>query len=97
MYALFCVVLPNRQLVYIRRTQLNSDKLPPDILMDFEWADWDSISDWAKSAVNVLTIQGILADLPRTDGLLDPQTPATRAAIASMLHRYLTAIIISAT
>ena len=78
--------------VLIRRTQLNSDKIPPDILMGFEWADWDSISDWAKSAVNVLTIQGILADLPRADGLLNPRTPATRAEVASMLYRYLTAV-----
>jgi hypothetical protein len=78
--------------VLIHRTQRRTGEIPPDILMDFEWADWDNINDWAKCAVNVLTIQGILRDLPRTDGLLNPRTPATRAEVASMLYRYLTAV-----
>jgi len=78
--------------VLIRRTQLNRGAVLPDILMDFEWADWDIISEWAKSAVNVLTIQGILRDLPREGGLLNPQAPAPRAEVASMLYRYLTTV-----
>ena len=60
--------------------------------MDFEWADGDGISDWAKANVNVLTIQGIFRDIPKPDGLLNPQSPASRAEVASMLHRYLTAV-----
>ena len=75
----------------IHRTQQSSGKMPPDILMDFEWPDWNSISDYAKGPVNVLTIQGIFRDIPRQDGF-NPRNPASRAEVASMLYRYLTAV-----
>jgi len=74
----------------IYRTQQADEKKPSDILMDFEWADWGSISDYAKSPVNVLTIQGIFRDIP--GAAFNPQNPASRAEVASMLYRYLTAI-----
>ena len=76
--------------VIIYRTQQADGKKPPDILMDYVHPDWDKINDWAKSAVNALTIQGIFRDLPGTE--FNPQTPATRAAVASILYRYLSAI-----
>jgi hypothetical protein len=57
--------------------------------MDREYPDWDMIGDWAKGPVNVLTMQGIFRDIPG-DGFR-PQEPATRAEIASILYRYLTA------
>ena len=74
----------------IYRTQQSSGKIPPDILMDFVWPDWDNISEYAKGPVNVLTIQGIFRDIPRQDGF-NPKTPATRAEVASILYRWLTA------
>ena len=81
----------NEQLAaLIYRTQQASGKIPPDILMDYEHADWDEISGWAKSAVNKLTIQGIFRDIQGSN--FNPQAPATRAAIASILYWYLEAL-----
>ena len=74
----------------IYRTQQSIGKIPPDILTDFEWPDFDKVSDWAKSAVNALTIQGLFADIPGSN--FNPQSPATRAVIASVLYRWLTAV-----
>jgi hypothetical protein len=74
----------------IYRTQQSNGKAPPDILMDHDWPDWDKIGDWAKNAVNVLTIQGLFRDIP--GGSFNPQTPAARAEVASILYRYQTAI-----
>ena len=74
----------------IYRTQQADGKIPPDILMDYEWSDWNSISVWARSAVNVLTIQGVFRDLADTS--FNPKNAATRAEIACVLFRYLTAI-----
>ena len=76
----------------IYRTQQVGGKTPPDIVMDKEWPDWNKISDYAKGPVNVLTIQCVFRDLPYTDGNFNPQAPATRAEVASILYRYLTAI-----
>jgi hypothetical protein len=47
--------------VLIYRIQQANGNIPDDILMDFEWPDWDKTSDWAKSAVNKLTMQGIIS------------------------------------
>lgn len=74
----------------IYRTQQASGKIPDDILMGREWPDWDDISDWAKTPVNVLTIQGLFTDIPGI--YFNPQEPATRAETASILYRYLTAV-----
>ena len=74
----------------IYRTQQSSGKAPMDILMDYEWQDWDAISGWAKSVVTKLTMQGLFRDIP--GAALNPQAPAARAEIASMLYRYITAI-----
>jgi hypothetical protein len=74
----------------IYRTQQANDKFPPDILADYEWPDWDKIADYAKSPVNALTMQGVFRDIPGTN--FNPRTPATRAEVASILYRWLTAI-----
>ena len=80
----------NEQLArFIYSFQQSSGKKPPDILMDYTHPDWDMISGWAKNAVNVLTIQGIFRDWPGI--YFNPQTPASREAVASALYRYLSA------
>jgi hypothetical protein len=66
-----------------------SGKIPPDILMDREFSDWNDISGWAKDAVNRLTMQGIINGKP--NNLFDPGGNATRAESAAMLHRFLEA------
>ena len=73
----------------IHRTQQAENKFPLDILMDYEWRDWDKISDWAKGVVTKLTMQGIFRDIPGSN--LNPKDPASRAEVASMLYRWLTA------
>ena len=69
------------------RYQQFSGKIPADIVMDKKYSDWDDISGYAKNAVNVLTIQGIILGKP--SGMFDPQGSATRAEGAAMLHRFL--------
>jgi hypothetical protein len=64
--------------------------MPMDILMDKDWPDWNRIRDYAKSAVTKLTMQGLFRDIPGVN--FNAQSPATRAEIASMLYRWLTAI-----
>jgi len=70
--------------------ELFSDKIPPDILTDSNFADWGSISGWAKDAVNRLTLQGIISGKP--DNLFDPLGESSRAEFAAMLHRFLIAV-----
>jgi hypothetical protein len=67
-----------------------SEKIPPDIAAAREFADWDSIDDYAKSAVNVLVAQGIVNGRPGKQ--FDPQGEAARAETAAMLHRFSAAI-----
>ncbi|MDR0469053.1 MAG: S-layer homology domain-containing protein [Peptococcaceae bacterium] len=67
--------------------QRYADKTPMDILADRSFADWNEISDWAKNAVNRLTIQGLLSGKP--GNLFDPKGNATRAEFAAILARYL--------
>jgi hypothetical protein len=72
----------------IYRWQQSAGDILPDVLMDYEWPDWDKIADFAKPAVNTLTTQGLFCGIPGTD--FNPRNPATRAEIASILHMYLT-------
>jgi len=67
--------------------QLFSSKIPMDVLMDREFSDWNDISDWAKNAVNRLTIQGIISGKP--GNLFDPKGNATRAEFATVLMRFM--------
>ena len=71
------------------RLEQSAGEYPPDILMDREYSDFHQVSDYAKTAVNVLTIQGVFRDIP--GDAFSPQTPAVRAEVASMLYRLLTA------
>jgi hypothetical protein len=41
--------------------ELFAQRVPADILMDREFDDWANIADWAKNAVNRLTMQGMIA------------------------------------
>jgi hypothetical protein len=77
-------------MVMLLNYQLFSVKIPMDILMDKEWSDWNEISDWAKNAVNRLTMQGLISGKP--GNLFDPKGQATRAEFAAMLRRYLEAV-----
>jgi hypothetical protein len=74
----------------IERYQKFSEKVPMDILMDREYPDWDEISPYAKSAVNILTIQGLFSDIPGAN--FRPQEKAIRAEVAVILQRFLEAV-----
>jgi len=63
---------------------------PNDIVADRTFTDWNSISGFAKSAVNRLTMQGVINGRP--GGAFDPAGQATRAEFAAMLHRLAAAI-----
>jgi hypothetical protein len=58
--------------------------------MIHNYQDWNEISTWAKKAADTLQAQGIFSDIPGAE--FNPKAPATRAEIASMLYRYLTAV-----
>jgi hypothetical protein len=69
-------------LVY--RTQLSSGTTLPNVPANSKaYTDLDTVSNWAKDPVNALNAQGIFQDLPGNS--FNPQTPATRAEVASML------------
>ncbi|MCL1906189.1 MAG: S-layer homology domain-containing protein, partial [Clostridiales bacterium] len=72
------------------RLQQSGEKTPQDILMDREYPDFKEISDYAKGAVTKLTMQGIFRDIPGVN--FSPKESATRAGVASMLYRFLTAL-----
>lgn len=69
------------------RYQQYADNIPPDVAESREFADDDSISDYAKAPVNKLVMQGIINGKP--NNLFDPKGNATRAEYAAMLHRLL--------
>jgi hypothetical protein len=69
------------------RYQKFADYIPPDIAEAREFADRNSISDYAKEPVEKLVMQGIINGKP--DNKFDPKGNATRAEYAAMLHRYL--------
>ena len=73
----------------ITRTQQSSGKIPPNINAGKTFSDAGKISEWAKAAVNALSDQGVFRDIPGSS--FNPQTPATRAEVASMLYRWLAA------
>ncbi|MCL1849599.1 MAG: S-layer homology domain-containing protein, partial [Clostridiales bacterium] len=70
--------------------ELCMDRIPNDVLADRHYSDWDEISDWAKNAVNRLTMQDMIAGKP--GNLFDPQGKATRAEFAAILERYVNAV-----
>ena len=80
----------NEQLaVMIYRMQQVTEIIPSEVLTDHDYPDFEKVNDWASSAINALTVQGVFRDLP--DMNFSPQSPASRAAAASILYRYITA------
>lgn len=75
--------------VIIYRTQQATGKTPKNVV-GASIPNAGKISSWAKDAVNALNNQGIFKDIPGDN--FNPQIPASRAEVASMLFRYLTAI-----
>jgi hypothetical protein len=71
----------------ISRAQQSSGKIPPNRGSGKNFIDANRISDYAKPAVNALNNQGLFDDIAGVR--FNPQTPATRAEVASILHRYL--------
>jgi hypothetical protein len=92
--------------VIIYRYEQFIDKIPASIVSDREFSDGDSISDYAKGAVNILAIQGIISGKPASSivsgsenqlspqgsNLFDPAGTATRAEVAAILHRFMEAV-----
>ena len=76
--------------VILYRFEQFTELIPMDIVMDREFADWSDIGDYAKGAVNVLTMQGILNGYE--DGSFRPMGEATRAEFAAILHRFIVAV-----
>ncbi len=54
-----------------------------------QFSDGESVSDWAVPAMEWAVAEGIISGMD--DGTLNPQGEATRAQMATMLMRYLTA------
>ncbi len=53
-----------------------------------QFSDGESVSDWAVAAMEWAVVEGIISGI---EGALEPQGEATRAQMATMLTRYLTA------
>ena len=75
---------------FIARYQEASDKVPMPILMDYEWQDFTQIREFARGYVNLLTMQGVFIDVPGV--YFEPQSNASRGMVATVLHRWLTAL-----
>ena len=83
----------NEQLAaLIYRMQLRENKVPPDANDDAakEFLDKYAIREYAVIAVETLYRQGMYNDMPMEQ--YSPGHPATRAAIASILYKYLMAV-----
>jgi len=65
------------------RWQISENHIPPSTI-DAVWPDTDEISAWAYESVMALTTQGLFSYWPHE--MFDPQSPATRAEMASILH-----------
>jgi len=75
---------------FIARDQEATDRVPAPVLADFEWPDFDSVAGWAKEYVGVLTAQNLFRDIP--DDNFEPTSDATRAMVAAVLARWLSAL-----
>jgi len=71
--------------LFIYRFEVVTKEILPEI-MDIELNDMDSVSIYAKKAVNFLVHQGIISGKP--GNLFDPGRYATRAEFAAMLSRF---------
>jgi uncharacterized repeat protein (TIGR02543 family) len=67
-----------------------SGMVPQDTTVFSEFADWNSISDYARIPVQTLVTQGIIQGKP--GNLFAPSDTATRAEAAALFHRYVAAV-----
>ena len=63
-----------------------STQLPPAISAGVSFKDMNQVGDWSYEAVSTLNKLGLFMDIP--SDRFGPQTPATRAEVASILYRY---------
>ncbi|MCL2151385.1 MAG: S8 family serine peptidase [Oscillospiraceae bacterium] len=68
------------------RYQEYTGKIPPDVLGIREFADGDNISEYAKTAVDKIVMQGIMEGRP--NNMFDPPGNATRSEFAAVIQRY---------
>ena|GEM_PF-1928098 len=76
--------------VIIYRMGEESGKMPPAIGRGVSFKDIYDVSDWAYEAVSTLNKLGMFMDIPSSN--FSPQTPATRAEVASILYRYVAVV-----
>ncbi|MCL2151925.1 MAG: InlB B-repeat-containing protein, partial [Oscillospiraceae bacterium] len=69
------------------RYQDYTGKIPPDVLGTREFADGDKISEYARTAVDKIVMQGIMEGRP--NNIFDPVGNATRSEFAAVIQRYL--------
>ena len=72
--------------VLIHRIGTESGQMPPAIGAGVPFTDIAKVENWAYEAVFTLNILGLFMDIPSLN--FGPQTPATRAEVACILHRY---------
>ena len=64
-----------------------------DILMGYEHRDFAEISDYAKSPVTKLTMQGVFRDWPVIDGgRFNPTAPVSRAEVVTVMRFWIESI-----
>jgi len=75
--------------VFLRYARFKGKGPSEEVTGDLDFEDEDKISDWALEGSIWCAISGIIKGKPCGNGLFfDPQGNATRAEIASMLHRF---------
>jgi hypothetical protein len=74
----------------LHRYEQYAQTAPPDVIEAREFADGDSISEYAKAAVAKLVTQGVITGKP--NDIFDPKGNATRAEFAAVLHRFMEAV-----
>ncbi|MCL2767045.1 MAG: S-layer homology domain-containing protein, partial [Peptococcaceae bacterium] len=79
-------IITREQLAIILYRSEKSSGFAPDMALPVKsFSDGDQISEYAKTAVNALTTQGIINGRP--GDIFDPKGNATRAEFAAMFHR----------
>ena len=77
--------------LYRYQNALGSETL--DILMDRTYSDFNQISNYARSAVNKLTMQGVFRDLPYDPAnRFQPTAAVTRAQVATVMRLWIESI-----
>ena len=72
------------------RYQQFSGQIPPNVRAAIDFADWNSVSEWAKESVTALTMQGLINGEP--GNRYNPKGNATRAQLAAVTRRFLEAV-----